>query len=151
MKKHLLLFAFAIVAVLAFVGCEADPSSSNWLKRTNWEADVNGKECEGFASGTIREGGVRISFSGNGYTMFYDFSVGKSVSSGKVISESFPDYNDAELYLPFDYVDETGQKQQIISTGKISADHKTIHFDSLIIDNSPERGMTFIKDVSFVR
>lgn len=151
-----LLLASIFISALLLTGCNADPSTSNWLKYTVWTANPAGKVVEGFRSGTIEEGSVKIKFSASGYIMLYELSLNydgglvKGRVSGKTDSQLFPDYSYPDLYFPFPYKGENGQEEMVSSTGLISADLKTIHFDTFTISCSETSGMV-IKDLDFTR
>lgn len=150
MKRILLLVASA--CALALAGCSADTTTSNWLKYTAWTADLAGKVCsDGQGSGTIEQGSINLRFSALGYTMGYEYKVDGVSTKGIVKAFIFPDYSFPELYFHFPYKSEQGEELEVSSTGIISSDQKSIHFDNFVVGYYPSSGFTSIEDVDFVR
>ena len=157
MKKLILLAAAAFVAALTLTSCEPDTESSGWLKHTSWKADLAGKQIIWDSFGIqqesdITEGFISIRFSGSGYTMRASCS-GNNEFRVQSITKIFPDYDYPKLLFPYPYKSNDGEELIEYSTGVISEDLKSIHFDSFVIghQNTGDGSFWTVRDVTFRR
>ena len=157
MKKLTLLIAAAFIAAMTLTSCEPDIESSGWLKGTTWKADLAGKQIIWNDFGIehksdITEGFISIRFSGSGYTMRASVS-GNSEFRVQQITKIFPDYDYPSLMFPYPYKTKDGQELVEYSTGVISEDLRSIHFDSFVIgyQNTGDGSFWTVRDVIFTR
>lgn len=158
MKKTILLFAAAFIAVLALTGCEPDTESSNWLKNTTWKADLSGKQFidhfdDDFpeSEGTVTSGEIVIHFTGNGFRVRID-SEGDSSLHSQLVAKISPDYKFPKLLFPVSWAERDGKPVDVIyDTGIFSEDLKTLHFDSFRSRPSKFGSYFVFKDLDFAR
>lgn len=158
MRKSILLFAAAFIAVLALTGCEPDTETSNWLKNTTWKADLSGKQfIDHFADdypesdGTVTSGEIVLRFTGDGYRLSIECEGGLSLHF-QAVTKIFPDYKFPKLLFPVSWSEKDGKPVDVIyETGIFSEDLKTLHFDSFRSMRSKFGSYYIFKDVDFTR
>ena len=162
MKKLTLFMAASFIAAMALTGCAPSTESSDWLKGTTWKADLAGNTVIEELNGrsieqTVREGTARIRFTGGGYIMRIDIELGSdegdssSALNSQQITRVFPDYAYPELFFPFPIGETKDDPTCAYSTGIISEDFKSIHFESFILSRF-KSGPSFVaKNITFTR
>ena len=158
MRKSILLFAAAFIAILALTGCEPDTETSNWLKNTTWKADLSGKQfIDHFdddypeSDGTVTSGEIVLRFTGDGFRLSIECEGDLSLHS-RAVTRIFPDYKFPKLLFPVSWSEKDGKPVDVIyETGIFSEDLKTLHFDSFRSMRSKFGSYYIFKDVDFTR
>ena len=150
MKKLTLFMAAAFIAAMALTGCAPSTESSDWLKGTTWKADLAGVQCTAnhdtwVDGGIIDEGFIKIHFTITGYRLAIEYSQGVGKSMTSTVSRLSPDYNYPELNFPFVVGGDEDNPEIEYSTGIISEDFKTIHFDTF------KTRFSVFRDIDFTR
>ena len=149
MKK--LFQVLAILMVLALSSC--DKQNDGWLKLTIWEADLAGRDVEGF--GVLTKGLMRYKFNLSGYTFQCELVSGATDSDGLYGGSRFTsqtqftgeiEYKYPSVAIPFNYKDESGTETVYYNEGTFTEDDKTLHFDSFMISRD-----FIVPDVDFIR
>ena len=149
MKK--LFQAIAILMVFVFTSC--NKSNDGWLKLTIWEADLAGRDIEGY--GVLSKGLMRYKFNLTGYTFQCELRSGTPDQDGMSSGNNFMsqtqfsgeiEYKYPSVAIPYNYKDESGSDAVYFNEGTFTADDKTLHFDSFMISKD-----FIVPDVDFVR
>ena len=142
----------ALLMVLTLSSCD-NKKNDGWLKLTIWEADLAGRDVEGF--GVLTKRLLRYKFNITGYTFQCELGSGTTDSDGLFDGSRFMsrtqftgeiEYKYPSVAIPFNYKDESGTETVYYNEGTFTEDDKTLHFDSFMISRD-----FIVPDVDFIR
>lgn len=136
MKHRILTLIASLFAIVSLSSCETDNSSMSWIYNTGWKASLDGYVL----NGETINGQIRIIIRRNNYDITGQYGSG-SQNQFSIKSEVLPE---------FDYPRILFTSESATITGIISDDHKSIHFDRLLVPGG-ESGDIEFNNLDFVK